>query len=179
MSKPEEIPDTLYPEGNVPMPKAPGLTTIPATAPGDLVTELQAIERCARGRGTPACDAIADRLAAMLARIEVGGGEATQPVAWRIAFADGSQSKWRDLPARKLRPVDGRGARIEFAYPPASGAVPEGLRLQIMVAIHELESVEAVNGASDGVSYAKQSLNRALAMLAYDPERLRKELGGP
>lgn len=48
-----------------------------------------------------------------------------KPVAWRIVRDDGSQSKWRDLPARKLRPVDGRGARIEFAYPPASGAVPE------------------------------------------------------
>lgn len=118
MSKPEEIPDTLYPEGNVPMPKAPGLTTIQATAPDSVVSELQAIERCARGRGSPACTAIANRLASVLERIEARRGEAAQPVAWRIVRDDGSQSKWRDLPARKLRPVDGRGARIEFAYPP-------------------------------------------------------------
>lgn len=40
-----------------------------------------------------------------------------KPVAWRIVRADGSRSKWKDMPPRKIRPVDGKGARIEFAYP--------------------------------------------------------------
>lgn len=50
-----------------------------------------------------------------------------EPVAWRIVRADGSRSKWRDMPARKLRPVDGKGARVEFAYlAPAIDAAREG-----------------------------------------------------
>lgn len=46
-------------------------------------------------------------------------------VAWRIVRADRSASRWRELPARKVTPADGRGAHIEFAFaqkPPS----PEG-----------------------------------------------------
>lgn len=35
----------------------------------EVIDELKAIERCARSRGTPACDAIANRLAAVLSKL--------------------------------------------------------------------------------------------------------------
>lgn len=48
-----------------------------------------------------------------------------RPIAWRITWPNRKPSRWRDPPARKLKPSDGHGARIEYAFAaPATPAVP-------------------------------------------------------
>lgn len=56
----------------------------------EVIDELKAIERCARSRGTPACDAIANRLAAVLSKLAE---------RWRIA-AESSREQFPDDHAR-------------------------------------------------------------------------------